>query len=136
MLPPGEGGQDKGNGPRADFLMLAASGVSTTRSRTRDLGLGRKPEHLGTALPPSQCDRQFPLQGFLYTNHKDKFAEGPIVARYLAATTYLSKALYNYDDPPGEEGIRPIAFHEVCEVLLAMIMVCAETRYVSCDEIE
>jgi len=80
--------------PRADFLMPAAPGVSTTRSRTSGLGLSQKPEHLGTAFPPSQYDLpgKFPilredsqfklyLQGFLYTNHLEKLAKGRIVAR-------------------------------------------------------
>jgi hypothetical protein len=51
VLSAGEVGQDKGDGTPCDFSMLAASGVSIVRSRTRDLGLSRKPEQLGIALP-------------------------------------------------------------------------------------
>jgi hypothetical protein len=40
----GKFGQEKGDGTRVDFLMVAYSGVSTTRSRTYDLGLSRKPD--------------------------------------------------------------------------------------------
>ena len=80
---------------RADSSILAASGVSTARARTRGRGLSRKPEHLGTALPPSQCDfpGKFPifredsqfklyLQRFRYTNDMERLAEGRIVAKY------------------------------------------------------
>jgi nucleoside-diphosphate-sugar epimerase len=37
--PPGEFGQGKDGGTRADFLMPAASGVSTFRSRPRGLAV-------------------------------------------------------------------------------------------------
>lgn len=50
--------------PCGDFLMPAGSGFRTVRFRTYGLGLGQNPEHLGTALSPSQCDLQSPLQGF------------------------------------------------------------------------
>lgn len=45
--------------------MPAASGVSTTRSRSPGFGLSQRPEHLGTALPPSQCDLPGNLSIFL-----------------------------------------------------------------------
>ena len=38
--------------PRADFLMPTASCISTTRSRTRDLGLSLKPDTSGRDSPP------------------------------------------------------------------------------------
>lgn len=60
-----------------------ASSVSSSRSRPSGLCLDRKPEHLRTALPPSQCDLQFPLQGFRDTNHMERLAEGRIAARYI-----------------------------------------------------
>ncbi|MFH1596932.1 MAG: hypothetical protein ABIG94_11315 [Pseudomonadota bacterium] len=85
VLSAGKFGKEKGDGTRADFLMIAAPGVSTTRSRTSGLGLSQEPGHLGTALPASQYDLpgKFPifredsqlklyLQGFLYTNHMEK----------------------------------------------------------------
>jgi hypothetical protein len=43
---------------------------------------------------------------------------------------------HNHDEPPGEAGIRLVAFHEVCELLLARMLICATARYVSRDEIE
>ena len=47
MLSAGEVGQEKGDATPTDFLMPAASGVSPTRSRARDLGLSWKPKRLG-----------------------------------------------------------------------------------------
>jgi hypothetical protein len=52
------------------------------------------------------------------------------------ATIYLSKVLYNYDEPPGETFIRRMAFHEVCELLMARMMICATARYVTRDEMD
>ena len=53
-----------------------------------------------------------------------------------AATLALGKVFHNHDEPPGEAGIRLVAFHEVCELLLARMLICATARYVSRDEIE
>jgi len=47
VLPAGKFGQEKDGGTRADFSMLAASGVSTVRSRTSGLGLSQKPDTSG-----------------------------------------------------------------------------------------
>ena len=81
VLPVGSIGQKRGTTPRADFLMAAASGLSTTRSRTLDLGLSRKPEHLGTA-PPQVNVISNPL-----------FARVPIYERYekISGRAYSGK---------------------------------------------
>ena len=94
VLPAGKFDQGKGDGTRPDSVMPGTSGVRPAWSHISGLGLRRKPEHLGTALPPSQYDLpgNFPifredsqfklyLQGFLYTNHMEKLAKGRIVAR-------------------------------------------------------
>ena len=47
VLQASEVSQERGDDPHANFLMLTASGVSTVRSRTRDLGLSRKPDTSG-----------------------------------------------------------------------------------------
>lgn len=47
MLQASEVGQERDDGPHADFLIHTASGFSTVRFRTRDLDLGRKPDTLG-----------------------------------------------------------------------------------------
>jgi len=52
------------------------------------------------------------------------------------ATLALGKVFHNYDEPPGEAGIRLVAFHEVCELLLARMLICATARYATRDEIE
>jgi hypothetical protein len=50
-LSAGKFGPEKGDGTRADSSMLAASGVSTVRSRTPGLGLSRESE-TGDSCPP------------------------------------------------------------------------------------
>ena len=80
VLPAGEVGQGKDGGTRADFSMLAASGVSTTWARSSDLGSESETETPRDTLPPSRCDLQSPLQGFRYTSDMEKLAEGRIVA--------------------------------------------------------
>ena len=52
MLPAGSLGQEKGDDTRADFSMLAASGLSTARSRTSSLGLSRKTDTSGWDSSP------------------------------------------------------------------------------------
>ena len=79
--------------PCGDSLTPTCSVVSTAPSRTSGLGLRRKPEHLGTALPPSQYDLpgKFPflredsqsklyLEELRYTSDMEKLAKGRIVA--------------------------------------------------------
>src|SRR5208337_5347320 len=73
--------------------MPAISGVSTVRCRTS--GFGLNPETSGRdSLSPGKYDLpgnfsifrenyQSPLQGFQYTNHIEKLAEGRIVASDL-----------------------------------------------------
>jgi len=90
VLSVGEVGLEKRNGTCADFLMPALSGASTVRSRT--YGFGLNPETWGRdSIFPGKYDRpgnfsifrenyQSPLQGFQYTNHIEKLAEGRIVA--------------------------------------------------------
>ena len=51
VLPPCEVGQRRASATCVDFFMPTAFGVSIARSRTS--GLGKKPEHLEAALPPS-----------------------------------------------------------------------------------
>lgn len=79
------------------------------------------------------------LDWHIYTRHKLMRENQGYCYAHLqgrAATIYLSTVLHNYDEPPGAEGIRQIAFHEVCEVLLVRMMICAQARYVTRDEIE
>ena len=76
-VPSGRGRPEEG---RLHARTISQCLVSTTKSRTRGLGLGRKSEHLGAALPTSQFDLRSPLQGFLYMNYMEKLAEGRIVA--------------------------------------------------------
>jgi hypothetical protein len=99
---PSEGnfGRKKWDAPLADFLMPATSGLSTNRPRTSDLGLARKPEHLGRdflllghhdrpgIFPIFREDSQFHLylQGFRYTNDREKLAEGRLLASYCATS--------------------------------------------------
>ena len=75
----------------------------------------------------------------LYTRHtfmKDQQGYSVVNLSARCATLTLSTTLSNYDEPPGDRIIRRIAFHEVCEVLMARMMICAEARYVQRDELE
>jgi hypothetical protein len=79
------------------------------------------------------------LNWHIYTRHRLKREFQAQCATDLTgrcATITLSKVLYNYDEPPGRTGIRRIAFHEVCELFLARMDICARTRFVQGDEIE
>lgn len=80
------------------------------------------------------------LDWYIHTRHKtrDRDAQASCYPNLSGrcATIYLSKVLDNYDEPPGEFFIRRMAFHEVCELLLARMMICATARYVTRDEIE
>jgi hypothetical protein len=51
VLSGGEIGQDKGDGTRADFWMLAAPDLTITRSHPRALGTNRKPDPSGQPSP-------------------------------------------------------------------------------------
>jgi hypothetical protein len=80
------------------------------------------------------------LDWHIYTRHKtrdrdDQASCYPNLAG-RCATIYLSKMLDNYDEAPGETFIRRVAFHEVCEVFMARMVICAESRYVTRDEID
>jgi hypothetical protein len=44
--------------------------------------------------------------------------------------------LDNYDEAPGETFIRRVAFHEVCEVFMARMHICAAARHVTREEID
>lgn len=75
----------------------------------------------------------------IYTRHRrltksQGLTEVNLGAR--CATVILSTELRNYDDPPDELTIKQIAFHEVCEVFLARFMICAESRFVTRDELD
>ena len=80
------------------------------------------------------------LDWHIYTRHKtrDRDAQASCYPNLggRCATLYLSKVLDNYDEPPGETFIRRIAFHEVCEVLMARMVICATARYVTGEEID
>ena len=79
------------------------------------------------------------LSWHIYTRHRLKREYQAQCSTDLSghcATITLSKVLYNYDEPPGEAGIRRIAFHEVCELFLARMDICARARFVQGDEIE
>lgn len=80
------------------------------------------------------------LDWHIYTRHKtrDRDAQASCYPDLSGrcATLYLSKVLHNYDDPPSETFIRRMAFHEVCEVLMARMLICAVARYVTRDEID
>ena len=54
VLPAIEVGQEKGDDTRADFLVPAASGASTVRSRTSGPGLSRKPHVSGRDFTQKQ----------------------------------------------------------------------------------
>jgi hypothetical protein len=80
------------------------------------------------------------LDWHIYTRHRTR-NPGTQASCYpdlggRCATIYLSKVLLNYDEPPGETFIRRMAFHEVCELLMARMMICAQARYVTSEEIE
>ena len=80
------------------------------------------------------------LDWYIYTRHKtrDRDAQASCYPDLAGrcATLYLSRVLHNYDDPPGETFIRRMAFHEVCEVLMARMLICAVARYVTREEID
>ena len=79
------------------------------------------------------------LNWHIYTRHRPKLEVQAQCATNLSgrcATITLSKVLYNYDEPPGEAAIRRMAFHEICELFLARIDICARTRFVQEGEIE
>jgi hypothetical protein len=80
------------------------------------------------------------LDWHIYTRHKtrDRDAQASCYPDLSGrcATLYLSKVLHNYDDPPGETFIRRMAFHEVCEVLMARMMICATARYITFTEMD
>jgi hypothetical protein len=80
------------------------------------------------------------LDWYIYTRHKnrDRDAQASCYPDLSGrcATLYLSKVLDNYDEPPGETFIRRMAFHEVCEVLMARMLICAVARYVTREEID
>jgi len=60
-----------------------------------------------------------------YTNHSGRIA-----------TLTLAVTWDNYGTPPGEQEIRRVAFHEICELLLAPLILCAESRYVVAGDID
>jgi hypothetical protein len=80
------------------------------------------------------------LDWHIYTRHKtrDRNAQAYCCPNLAGrcATIYLSKVLDNYDEPPGETFIRRMAFHEVCEVLMARMHICAVARHVTREEID
>jgi hypothetical protein len=79
------------------------------------------------------------LDWHIYTRHRlmrGDQAQCSINLSGRCATIALSKVLYNYDEPPGETAIQRIAFHEVCELFMARMDICARTRFVQSDEIE
>jgi hypothetical protein len=75
----------------------------------------------------------------IYTRHQNKEGAQAYCAFNLggrSATIYLSKVLHNYDEPPGDRLIKRMAFHEVCELLMARMAICATARFVTAEEIE
>ena len=79
------------------------------------------------------------LDWHIYTRHKTQNRDAQ-AGCYTdlsgrCATINLSKVLDNYDEPPGDKFIRHLAFHEVCELLMARMMICALARHVTGDEI-
>jgi hypothetical protein len=80
------------------------------------------------------------LDWHIYTRHKtrDRDAQASCYPDLSGrcATIYLSKVLDNYDEPPGETFIQRMAFHEVCEVLMARMMICATARYITFTEMD
>jgi hypothetical protein len=80
------------------------------------------------------------LDWHIYTRHKtmDRDAQASCCPDLSGrcATIYLSKVLDNYDEPPTETFIRRMAFHEVCEVLMARMMICATDLYITSTEMD
>ena len=80
------------------------------------------------------------LDWHIYTRHKtrDRDAQASCYPHLAGrcATIYLSKVLDNYDEAPGATFIRRMAFHEVCELLMARMNICAKARYVTEEEVD
>ena len=73
---------------------------------------------------------------FKHTNPpEDSRAYIGYTTTYRCATVYLSPIWENFDEPPTDEQVRKVAFHEACELLLARLNILAQDRYLRHGEV-